>query len=290
MTAHLDDELLAAHAAPGELDAERTTGVERHLAGCAACRDRLGQLVAVRRALAALPPVPLPPEVLAGLQARLASGAAPAGPAAGPAPAGTAPDGPARRSPLLPLSIAAGLALVSGAVAVALHGHASDTRGGARSAAGAVREVSSARAARSAAAAPAVPAAPGAAGPLPAAPGGPSRAGGVTLRFTTGRNYQHATLAAGALDLLHQGGPPPATSPAGTGPSAACLAGLATALGAPGTPLRVLAVDEAGYDGRPALIVVVADPADPARALGLAVPGGCATGPAPLLDQAPVPP
>ncbi|HEV7208240.1 MAG TPA: hypothetical protein VGN54_05820 [Mycobacteriales bacterium] len=294
-SSHVDDELLAAAAGSDTLTESEAGQLSAHLAECASCRARREQLMTVRRALAALPPAPMPPDVLSQLQARLA---------AEPWPAGR-PATRARRehAPLLPLSIAAGLALVAGVTAVALHGHSPDSTGGASSAAGAVREVNSARAAQSSAAPQANAAKPGAGGvagapsvPPDAAPLG---AGAAPRLVTTGRDYHHATLAAGATDLALSAqrrsaasapgygvGSPLASAPASDAPSPSCLGGLLAAL-SPGStaPLQVEVVDAARYDGRPALVMVIVDPQDSTHQLGLAVAGSCTEGSAPLLDQ-----
>ncbi len=53
-------EPLLARAADGTLDAERGTVLDRHLDGCADCRDALGAQRAVRERLAARPAAPVP--------------------------------------------------------------------------------------------------------------------------------------------------------------------------------------------------------------------------------------
>jgi len=307
---HVDDELLAAAAGSADLTDSQASRLTVHLADCPSCQTRRDQLVTVRRALAALPAAPMPPEVLDALSARLAAEPWPqatgatTGGARAPTPPGRAHRTRGKRPPLLPLSIAAGLALIAGITAVALNGRSPDSTGGAASTAGAAREVSSARAARSSAAplSGAAGSTGRAQGPAPTRPEqqAASPAAGMPLLVTTGRNYHHATLSAGASDLALRSAATrfAAASPhAGTGsparpnaPSPACLLGLGVTLGSTSGPaLQVVAVDAARYDGRPALVMVIIDPQDSSHELAIAVAGSCTEGPAPLLDQVAVP-
>lgn len=61
---------LAEYAAD-ELDAAERTGVERHLAGCAACRDELSRERVLRETLAGMPLIPCPDRVSDAVLARV---------------------------------------------------------------------------------------------------------------------------------------------------------------------------------------------------------------------------
>lgn len=64
-------EPLLARAADGTLDAERSTVLDRHLEGCADCRDALGAQRATRKWLAARPAAPVPPGFATRVMANL---------------------------------------------------------------------------------------------------------------------------------------------------------------------------------------------------------------------------
>lgn len=111
---HLDDETLALLAlgasSPGE-----SAAAEEHLAGCEACRERLGERLGELAALAeSVEPEPPPAWVRDELLERLAEESTPAGAVPPPAPSAA----PRRRRLLLPLAASFLLGALAGALGV----------------------------------------------------------------------------------------------------------------------------------------------------------------------------
>lgn len=260
----LDAGLLAG--TPGEAD------IQAHVAGCASCADFIALLATTREQLAALPAVPMPPDVAERIDAALASEATSdqsANDESAPATvAGVTPLGSARsRRPRWvrgASAVAAGIALlVAGAVGVdAL------TAGNEKS------------------------------GTVSGAAEGNSAPNDRAQRDTgSARNYTSATLADGVRALVGDRNiaarPPQPKSaspplPLGAQPDAvdppdlrrlrspaqlaSCVAELTGRAG-----VRPLAIDYATYDGEPAVIIVLPD-ADPAVVQAWVVGPGCSTG------------
>ena len=72
MTSHETIQDLLALSAAGLLDPSGERRVREHVRECAACSARLDALGALSAGLGALPPPPIPPDLLARTQARLA--------------------------------------------------------------------------------------------------------------------------------------------------------------------------------------------------------------------------
>jgi hypothetical protein len=181
MSDHVPVDDLAAYAA-GDLDATAAVAVEAHLVLCADCRSDVEAVARATGDLAALPAVPMPPEVAARVDAALTAEAG--APAAAPVPTGTVLPMRRRRPSLAGIgAVAAGIALV-GAIAVPLLRSSSD--------------------------------APKAAGP--AAADSAQRELGPTRRLASGLDYSHAglvgTLNAALGGTAFSSGQQPAKAPA----------------------------------------------------------------------------
>lgn len=241
---HVPVEQLAAYAA-GDLDAAAALEVETHVLLCADCRSDVEAVQRTTSALAALPPVPMPAEVAARIDAALEQADRPTGPVGDVLPMLPAKK---KRVPSFAgmAAVAAGLALVA-AITVPFA-----TRGGGgadQGAGGTVAMESSAR---------------------------------ETKRLESGLNYTHAELS-GTLRQALAGraetagvtmddtlkSAPPAAAPSGIeardgvalalqadpGRLASCIAALAAAQETPEGKVP-LVVDFASFDGKPALVVV----------------------------------
>ncbi len=249
--------------APGEAD------LRAHVAGCANCADQAALLVDARSLLGDLPAPPLPPDVVGRLDTALAAEARrPAGSVTLlPASAGRG----SRRGWANPGAVAAGIVVLLGAVVGigTLIGRDGSQSSRKSSASRSVAEL--------------------------AKPPG--------LVTGTGRDYTAATLDASVRTLLAtpstataavpQSSEPPATAPTASPlPTAvdptlarlqrpaqlqACVDELAGRRG-----VVPIAVDFARFQGRPAVIVVIADP-EPARVQAWVVGARCQSGQAELL-------
>jgi hypothetical protein len=245
-----------------------TARLEGHLAGCSTCRARAGQLRASRALLSALPPVPMPADVAARIDAALA--AEPTPPRAF-VPGATIVPLLSRRHWWRGANVAAAAAAVAvvGLAAALVVGHGGSDSSGKGTAADSSRHVA------------------------------PS-AGSTLKQWQSGANYTTANRAALVTGLVVNAppafpqGPRPASHPQnaagvspttgtttplalGAGPSydqdalrhpaavAACAAILA------GKPVRAVAVDYASYDGAPAVVLVLPDLVHPDRTLAVYV-------------------
>jgi hypothetical protein len=278
---HLSDEELSSLADTPSAGSGESI---RHMHECRACRDRHADLRAVRRVLGALPPPAVPPDVFAGISARVKDAPAPV------SAAGTPLDGPGQRRGTLGsrarrlgprhLGIAAAIALVGGVASVALHGNQGASTAPTNTALAASGVASPSDNASRAATPARTPVT------VLASVTGP-------LVVALGRNYHHATLSVGAYDLMADvahpsgaGSPAASNGTKGVLPTANCLQALGAHLGSFSTGyLTLIAVEAARYDTRPATVLVLVNPAEPERGVALALADRCTTDQPQILDQ-----
>ena len=249
MRGHVDAESLALYA-EGQLSRGRTARVRAHLSGCAECGRTAAALASVTTELSQVPVPPLPPAVAARLDAALsAESARRAGPEPAPAPAP-----PPRRSPrwspgaLRILTATAVTLVVAGGVGYAVSQFSGSTTSGASAPAGSSAAKPAHRSIQ--------------AGPF-VTPGGPMakpNTGSSSAAYAqTGTNYQRGTLAKQAQRQLAAD-----TVSGMSGPGQVAAARIPAQLRtcaiqlADGRPL--LLVDQARYQRRPAIVIVVGDP------------------------------
>lgn len=254
MRGHADAESLALYA-EGQLSRRRAAQVRAHLSGCAECATTAAALTEVSTQLSHVPAPPMPAPLAARLDAALSAEAAQRSAAPAPAPAPRPP----RRNPLfspgaLRILAAAGATLVvAGGVGYAVSqfsgsGSSSGTSGTGRSAAAAPTHRSGVQLAPN------------------ISPGGrivkpkPSRGSpSVPVYARTSTDYQRGSLAAQSKHQLGEytvsGLSGPGQIPAAKVPDRvrACASQLAHGR-------RVLLVDLARYQQRPAILVVLSDP------------------------------
>lgn len=256
MSGHVDAESLALYA-EGQLSRRRAAQVRAHLSGCAECATTAAALTGVSTQLSHVPAAPMPAALAARLDAALSAEADQR--AAAPAPAGPAAPRPPRRNPLwspaaLRILAAAGVTLVvAGGVGYAVSqfsgsGPSSGTSGVAQPAAGAPSPHRSA-----------IQGAPN------ISPGGPpihshSFPGVSGPRYVrSGTDYQPGTLATQAKRQLAEytmsgmSGPGQLTPGSVSDQVRGCVSQAAH-----GHP--VLLVDEARFQQRPAIVIVLGKP------------------------------
>jgi anti-sigma factor RsiW len=243
VTTHLDLDQLA-DLDEGLLEPTRTEEATEHLAGCAQCRDRRSTLDAVRRSLAAAPPVgPLPPAVADRVDEALRAAAlepadepADATPVAAPTvmPSPRPATGPRGMRWLQAAAVIVLLLAVGGIGISAFVGSTSSDN----AASGGSGDNARALPARSSA--------------------GPVAVQRTDTAYTTAHlGTQAQTLLSGGAVAGHAAGGTEAFQLSGTRLSS-CLAGLQAR--------QPLAVDLATFDGAPAAVVVDATPQDPGHA------------------------
>ena len=223
------------------LEGADATAVRAHVEGCAECADALAALTRVRGELAGLADPALPADVATALDVRLSSlRLAPVS-----VPGEVHPLRPARRRrwPVsLPGTAAAAVTtLFVAAIGVGVVTSGGDSADEDSSTAGVAGDTS------------------GGGGVADA----PMAAGAEPLRLTSGRDYTAATVAtlvSGVADTRMESqtaAAPPVPAPLQRLQDPAALQSCLTDLG-DGTPVTPLTLDYASYEGRPALLVVVA--------------------------------
>lgn len=247
MRGHVDAESLALYA-EGQLSRGRTARVRAHLSGCAECGRTAAALASVTTELSRVPVPPLPSAVAARLDAALsAESARRVAPEPVPAPAP-----PPRRSPrwspgaLRILAATAVTLVVAGGAGYAL----SQFSGSATSGASAPSAQKPSH--RSIQAGPLVSPGGRMVRPNTGSPSGPAYA-------QTDTNYQRATLAKQAKRQLAAD-----TVSGMSGPGQVAEARIPAQLRACASRLAdrrpLLLVDQARYQRRPAIVIVVGDP------------------------------
>jgi hypothetical protein len=273
--AHATPEELALHA-EGLLAGAEEAGLAAHVAACPACQAVQADLVALRAALAADRPGPVPAEVAGRIDAALAE---------------LSPPVPERRTAVVDLlkrrrtryrrftrlaGAAAGLVLVVGGsvlgVQLARDGDPISAAGGRGSPAAGLAEDSG----------PSLATAPEA---------------GREFSASSGRAYDRAGFAGQIAALLRSGtGQAPAGEAPGGGAAdravggTACTARLAQQTGSPGT--EPIAVDVATWEGDPAIVVVLPEPGAATTVHAYVLPRDCAgqaAAPVPILHDAVLP-
>lgn len=273
MSSHLTDEELS------QLALERANSATLdHLEHCRSCRLRADDLQAVRHVLGALLPPHVPPDVFAGITARISH---------------EPPASPPRRLAVVitdwtrglqprHLGIVAAVALIGGVASVALRG----SHGAGTAPTNIALETSRTAASPS-------PTTSGAANTHAQRDAVDIAASDTTLVVALGRDYHHATLSEGADDLLSAVARPTATAPKtaatsvpGVMPTGPCLRALGAQLGSvPAASLTLVAVEAAQYDTRPATVLVLMDPANEGRGVALALAGRCTGNEPQVLDE-----
>lgn len=314
---HPDADLLADFGA-GQLEGTADDGVRRHVESCTACRARLASYDDVAHLLHELPPVQMPDDVLARLEASLREEAAGRPEATTPAAAPSLteqgatpvaaigrPLGPPSRwrrwrtgrsgTGLAGLAAAAAVVLlISGVVAGALHvrnSNDSPSHTAAGTADGAAAAAPPHSYATTYSGADYTKAS--LAGAVPALIGAPARAAeGGTAQLSNGTNDSASGTSGTAASPL-PATPLPAVTGAGTAKStlsnlsvmnplatqpAVLFACIAALTGSP-TGAVPLAVDIAHFSGQPAAVIVLPSPGHPAEVEAWVVGPGCGRAP-----------